>query len=113
MRVDRFRSQSVEPLGNKPKFWFRDGERRLLFEAEDRGMGENLDVFVGYVMPDAWIANQDRHHENLGALWDGEVLRLAPTFDHGAALARNPRDSERQERLTTRDGNRTVAAFAE
>jgi hypothetical protein len=29
MRVDRSRSQSVEPLGSKPKFWFRDDERRL------------------------------------------------------------------------------------
>lgn len=30
MRVDRIRSQSVEPLGSKPKFWFRDGNRRRL-----------------------------------------------------------------------------------
>ncbi len=216
MRVDRSRSQSVEPLGSKPKFWFRDGERRLLFKAEDRGTGEDwaevvachlcqriglphveyelaaeydgdqyirpgvvcenmapkplvlvlgnqlllavdpqypqaqrfkvrqhtveavsdivarllppaddwmqgvpdgiesaLDVFAGYVMLDAWIANVDRHHENWAALWDGNHLRLAPTFDHGAALARNLRDSEREERLTTRDRNRTVLAFAE
>ena len=41
MRVDRSRSQSVEPLGSKPKFWFRDGERRLLFKADDRGTGED------------------------------------------------------------------------
>jgi hypothetical protein len=71
-----------------------------------------LDVFAGYVMLDAWIANQDRHHENWGALWDGSTLRLAPTFDHGAALARNLTDVEREERLTTKDRNRTVAAFA-
>jgi hypothetical protein len=25
-----------------------------------------LDVFVGYLPLDAWIANQDRHHENSG-----------------------------------------------
>jgi len=216
MRVDRSRSQSVEPLGSKPKFWFRDGERRLLFKAEDRNTGEDwaevvachlceliglphveyelasefvngqynrpgvvcenmapkpvmlvlgnqllldvdpsypqaqrfrvfqhtveavrdivselappsdawmpnippgvesaLDVFAGYVMLDAWIANQDRHHENWGALWDGHELRLAPTFDHGAALARNLLDDERQERLATKDRNRTVAAFTQ
>ncbi len=77
------------------------------------GIRSALDVFVGYVMLDAWIANQDRHHENWGAIWDGKKLRLAPTFDHGAALARNLRDSERQERLTTRDRNRTLAAFAD
>ena len=216
MRVDRSRSQSVEPLGSKPKFWFRDGERRLLFKAEDRGTGEDwaevvachlcellglphveyelaaeydgpqyirpgvvcenmapkptilvlgnqlllaldpkypkeqrfrvrqhtvdvvadvmtkldplpeiwrvgipdgiksaLDVFVGYVMLDAWIANPDRHHENWGAIWDDGEMQLAPTFDHGAALARNLLDNERDERLGTKDRNRTVAAFAE
>ncbi len=70
-----------------------------------------LDVFVGYVMLDAWIANQDRHHENWGALLEDQ-LRLAPTFDHGASLARNLLDTERKERLETRDRNRTVTHFA-
>jgi hypothetical protein len=214
-RVDGSLSQSVEPLGSKPKFWYRDGDRRLLFKAEDRGTGEDwaevvachlceflglphveyqlaaeyigqqyirpgvvcenmtrppavlvlgnelllaadpqyptaqrfkvrhhtveavsgimsllgpppdrwmtgvadgvnsaLDVFAGYVMLDAWIANQDRHHENWGAIWDGSTLRLAPTFDHGAALARNLTNEQRAERLTTKDRNRTVEAFA-
>lgn len=215
-RVDRSRSQSVEPLGSKPKFWFREGNRRLLFKAEDRGTGEDwaevvachlcallglphveyelaaeydgqqyirpgvvcenmayqpvvlvlgnqlllaidpqypqaqrfevrqhtvgavseivarlappagrwmpnipggvqsaLDVFAGYVMLDAWIANQDRHHENWAALWEGSEFRLAPTFDHGAALARNLLEHERAERLASKDRNRTVAVFAE
>jgi hypothetical protein len=215
MHVDRSRSQSMEPLGSKPKFWFREGQRRLLFKAEDRGTGEDwaevvachlcgliglphvvyelaaefdgqqylrpgvvcenmaykpvvlvlgnqlllavdphypqtqrfkvsqhtvdavsnivggltpptidrmvdvpagvtsaLDVFTGYVMLDAWIANQDRHHENWGALIEGDEVRLAPTFDHGAALARNLLDQERSMRLTTKDGNQAVEAFA-
>lgn len=214
-RVDRRQAESVETLGSKPKFWFREGVRRLLFKADDRGTGEDwaevvachlcellglphveyelaaeydggqylrpgvicenmapaplalvlgnelllaidpeypsqerfkvrqhalgavceiveqlqltdaqwsarlpaevqsaLDVFMGYVMLDAWIANQDRHHENWGALRDGNELRLAPTFDHGAGLARNLLDSEREERLTTKDRNRKVVAFA-
>src|SRR6185369_4968240 len=210
-RVDRSRAEAMETLGSKPKFWFREGKRRLLFKADDRGTGEDwaeviachlcallglphvdyelavecegeqeilpgvicenmaakpvslilgnqmllaldqtypqaqrfkvrqhtvgfvdlavsileapdgqwmmgvptgiesaLDVFSGYAMLDAWIANQDRHHENWGALWDGTTMRLAPTFDHGAALARNLQDSERQERLITKDRNRTI-----
>jgi hypothetical protein len=214
-RVDRNRAKAVETLGSKPKFWFQEGEKRLLFKAEDRGTGEDwaevaschlcgllglphveyelaaeyddqsycrpgvvcenmapppislalgnqlllaldrdypaaqrfkvrqhtvdvvveivsildppsapwmagvpqdiktaLDVFSGYVMLDAWIANQDRHHENWGALSNGDELWLAPTFDHGAALARNLTDRERSERLTTRDRNRTIEAFA-
>jgi hypothetical protein len=55
------------------------------------GVDTALGIFVGYVMLDAWIANQDRHHENWGALQDDQ-LRLAPTFDHGASLARNLSD---------------------
>jgi hypothetical protein len=41
LQVDRSRSQSVEPLGSKPKFWFSDGNRRLLFKAENRETGED------------------------------------------------------------------------
>ena len=212
-RVDSRVAEATEQLGTKPKFWFRDGERRFLFKAEVRGTGEDwaevvscclckllglphveyelaeeydeektlgpgvicenmappptslilgnqllmerdpgyptqqrfkvrqhtvqavveviskldppsrewmsgvpmpvqtaLDVFVGYVLLDAWIANQDRHHENWAAIRD-DKLRLAPTYDHGAALARNLEDKERQERLATKDANRTVSAF--
>jgi len=76
------------------------------------GIGSALGVFTGYVLLDAWTANQDRHHENWGVLWDGKTLALAPTFDHGAAMARNLTDEERKERLTTRDANRQVPYFA-
>lgn len=69
-------------------------------------------VFAGYLMLDAWVANQDRHHENWGAVWDGEHLSLAPSFDHGASLARNLSDEERYERLHSRDVNRRVPYFA-
>ncbi len=77
------------------------------------GIETAIDVFVGYVMLDAWVANQDRHHQNWAALRDDEQLRLAPTFDHGAALARNMPEVERHERLTTKDRNRQTPAFAE
>jgi hypothetical protein len=92
-----------------------------------------LDVFVGYIMLDAWIANQDRHHENWGAIkeikprfvppikdqHDFKVimqegpLRLAPSFDHGAALARNLSDEERQKRLETKDRNFSLQKFTQ
>lgn len=32
------------------------------------GIQTAADVFVGYLLLDAWVANQDRHHENWGAL---------------------------------------------
>ena len=75
-------------------------------------LGNSLDVFVGYIMLDAWIANQDRHHENWAAI-RGNELQLAPTFDHGAALARNLTDDERADRLRTKDKRRNVQAFAQ
>ena len=213
--VDRRQAQEMEPLGSKPKFWFRVGNQRLLFKADDRGTGEDwaevvacslcrliglphvhyelamekpslapgvvchnmvpppkqlilgnqllcvrdpkyptsqkfrvkqhtvdavceilkslmpparewsdstplevdsaAGVFAGYVMFDAWIANQDRHHENWGGIWSGADsldLTLAPTFDHGAGMARNLLDSERQDRLTTAIQNRKISAFS-
>lgn len=76
------------------------------------GIGTALGFFIGYVMLDAWVANQDRHHQNWGAIWDSRELRLAPSFDHGASLARNLNEAERRDRLETRDQNRTVEHFA-
>lgn len=76
------------------------------------GIASALDVFTGYVLLDAWTANQDRHHENWGVLWDRKTISLAPTFDHGAGLARNLTDEERKERLTTNDKNRQIPFFA-
>ncbi|MCZ2343906.1 MAG: hypothetical protein LC104_19225 [Bacteroidales bacterium] len=75
------------------------------------GIVSALDVFIGYVLLDAWIANQDRHHQNWAALDDSQKRYLAPSFDHGASMARNLQDDERQERLTTRDANRQIPAF--
>jgi hypothetical protein len=75
------------------------------------GITSAADVFIGYVMLDAWIANQDRHHENWGALRIADVEYLAPTFDHGASMARNLTDEERKDRLTTRDTGRAIGSF--
>lgn len=63
-------------------------------------------------MLDAWIANQDRHHENWGALRINGELHLAPTFDHGAAMARNLSDEERNARLKSVDSGYRIDAFA-
>ena len=76
------------------------------------GLTTGVEVFSGYLMFDAWIANQDRHHENWAALWTGSVLTLAPSYDHGACLARNVSDDEKAGRLTTEDAGYSVSAFA-
>ena len=81
-------------------------------ESAPAGIFSALDVFAGYLLLDTWVANQDRHHQNWGAIRDGEKLMLAPTYDHGSSLARNLTDEERKDRLRTKDKGRTVAQFA-
>lgn len=76
------------------------------------GIASALDVFTGYVLLDAWTANQDRHHENWGTLWDRKTISLAPTFDHGSALARQHTDADRKARLATNDPAYSIGAFA-
>ncbi|MGE4071127.1 MAG: hypothetical protein AB7E72_08125 [Lysobacterales bacterium] len=77
------------------------------------GIVTALDCYLGYVMLDALVANQDRHHENWGALRVETVLRLAPSFDHGASLARNLSDAERKSRLDSTDRGFQVPTFAQ
>lgn len=71
------------------------------------------DIFCGYLMLDALISNQDRHHENWAILInnDNGVMSLCPTYDHAASLGRELTDESRAARLKTKDRNRTVAAF--
>jgi hypothetical protein len=70
-----------------------------------------FDVFVGYLVLDAWVANQDRHEENWAVLGDrAGKLSLAPSFDHGASLGSILTDARRSELLGDPAGLR---AFAE
>ena len=75
------------------------------------GIDSALGVFVGFAMLDALIANQDRHHQNWGAL-RSNITMLAPTFDHGAALARNEPEHKRSLRLSGPDPNYNIQNFA-
>jgi hypothetical protein len=70
------------------------------------------EVFVGYLMLDALIGNQDRHHQNWGLVSaPNRGIFLAPTFDHASSLGRNENDDERARRLSTKDKGFTVDAF--
>lgn len=75
------------------------------------------EAFVGFLLIDAWIGNTDRHDKNWAILdrrtEAGLERYLAPTFDHASSLGRELTDRERRERLTTRDRNRTVAAYVQ
>lgn len=69
-------------------------------------------VFVGYLMLDALVSNQDRHHENWGVIFLPEQgVFLAPTFDHASSLGRNETDAERTKRLMTKDKGHSVEAY--
>lgn len=69
------------------------------------GQGEippEFDAFAtltGYLMVDAWVAGQDRHHENWAVIADGSVQRLAPSYDHGNAFGCQLRDGKRESLL--------------
>ena len=72
------------------------------------------DVFSGYLMLDALVANQDRHDENWGLILESDqTVLLAPTFDHASSLGRNERDEERLRRLATRDEGSSVERYVE
>jgi len=66
---------------------------------------ENLtsfDVFAGYCVLDALIANRDRHEENWAVLipqLTGDSARLAPSYDHASSLGFNLDDEVRAVKL--------------
>ena len=72
-------------------------------------------VFLGYLMLDAWIGNTDRHHENwavVQSLENGMLTnRLAPTHDHAASLGSILQDNVRNARLKTKDKGYSVEAY--
>lgn len=53
-----------------------------------------FEVFIGYLIFDAWIANTDRHALNWGLLDKGGEHRLAKSYDHGSALASGVNDAD-------------------
>lgn len=71
-----------------------------------------LDVFIGYLMFDAWIANQDRHDQNWGLVRtaDGNSF-LAPSYDHGSSMGRNESDARRMAMLTTKDHGQHISKY--
>lgn len=75
------------------------------------GVDSAMGVFVGYLLFDAWIANQDRHSENWGVVSSDGSLFLSASYDHGSGLARNLTDDRRKMMLTTKDRGSSLEAF--
>lgn len=79
------------------------------------GVRTPSDVFVGYLMLDAWIGNTDRHDQNWAVLeTDGKAearLFLAPTFDHASCLGRELRDSLRRQKLNATTPEHSIVGY--
>lgn len=81
------------------------------------GIQKAVDVFVGYLLLDAWIGNGDRHHENWGIIRiktasnSADIEHLAPTYDHASSLGRDLSDSQRQKRSVKDYANKCFSAF--
>ncbi len=61
-----------------------------------------FDVFAGFLVLDALIANRDRHDENWSVLRPAasdEPVRLCGSYDHASSLGFNLTDSERTDRM--------------
>ncbi|CAM3544355.1 HipA-like C-terminal domain-containing protein [Helicobacter ganmani] len=69
-----------------------------------------LFVFLGYLIFDCLIGNQDRHHENWGVIVNGDII-LAPTFDHASGVASKVSEAEAKRRLTTKDKNQSIEHY--
>ncbi len=69
------------------------------------GIKTAVDVFVGYLLLDAWVGNSDRHHQNWeliqykGLSAKVQTTYLAPTYDHGSCLGRELPDEKRLLKL--------------
>lgn len=71
-----------------------------------------IDVFIGYIMLDCLISNQDRHHENWSwIISPSKEFFLSPTYDHASGLGCRESDNEKTERLKTKDKGRMVKQF--
>lgn len=71
------------------------------------------DVFVGYLLLDAWIGNSDRHHQNWAIIQRDERRLLSPSYDHGSSLGRNEPDAKMMGRLDGKDLRSTVETYAQ
>lgn len=67
-----------------------------------------FDVFTGFVLFDAWIANQDRHDQNWSVLIPDTAApgptRLSGSYDHASSLGFGEMDAKREHMLSQAGG---------
>lgn len=72
-RVDTRNAVAVEPLGTKRKFWYSDGQRRMLFKAEERGTGEDWAEKVACQLCE--LLGLPHVHYELAEEYDGDTCK--------------------------------------
>lgn len=70
-----------------------------------------FDVFIGYVMLDTLISNQDRHNENWAMIVGPHGASLAPSFDHASSLGRNESHKNMIDRIFSKDAGRQIPTY--
>ncbi len=86
----------------------------LPIDYQNERLPKPIDVFIGYIMLDCLISNQDRHHENWSwIIAPSKEIFLSPTYDHASGLGCRESDDEKTERLKTKDKGRMVKHFVE
>src|ERR671933_842625 len=81
------------------------------------GIQKAVEVFVGYLLLDAWIGNGEIHHENWGVVRNkavpttSETAHLAPSASHASSLGRDLSDRQREKRSVEAYANKCFSAF--
>lgn len=99
-KIDRVAVILARLIKHPPKGWEQTENIKSAF-----------DVFIGYLLLDTLISNQDRHNENWAMIIDGNESYLAPSFDHAASLGRNESIEKMHERLTSKDEGRQIPNY--
>jgi hypothetical protein len=102
------RSQKVERvqvilerlIQNPPKGWI-----------STKNIKSASDVFIGYLLLDTLISNQDRHNENWAMIADQKTTSLAPSFDHAASLGRNESFEKMIAKLISKDAGHQIPTY--
>lgn len=97
----------VVPKGTNPAIWFASLNFNLTGYSlpqidPEQCVAAFPDLSTGVVIFDAWIANPDRHEENLNIDWSGSKPRLN-VFDHGYSIL-GQEGTERLSRLLNHVG---------
>lgn len=108
VRIDR----KTHTINNVHQVLGSIGCRKPIGHNSFEGVKSPFDFFVGYLMLDVLVGNQDRHEENWAVVRTEEGnYHLAPSFDHAASMGRNESDENRRSRLGSEDVGQQICTY--